>query len=107
MTDKKTLMVLTLAVLVVLAVFSCFMFFSPLTKNKIQETPVAQPTVQNQPKESLPKATGNIDDTVNALLLEASADETLAAEEDLDNELATIDDSEINNFGQFYDDNEL
>ncbi len=100
--DKKILIIIVASIIAAGTIAAYSILSLDLT---VLET--VKPTAQNQIKDSLPKATGNIDDIVSALLLEASSDEALVTQEYADESLATSDDSEINNFGQFYDDNEL
>lgn len=100
--DKKILIIIIASVIAAVTIVAYSMLSLDLTT-----LPAIKSTAQNQMIKSLPKATGNIDDIVSALLLEASSDEALVAQEYADESLAASDDSEINDFGQFYDDNEL
>lgn len=54
-----------------------------------------------------PKATGNIDDTVDALLKELIDEESLYEEEEDDVEILISDIQEISDFGQSIDESEL
>ena len=56
---------------------------------------------------SLPTATGNIDDSVSALLKEAGFEESIAAEEDADLEMIKDDTKEVGGFGQSVNENEF
>lgn len=100
--DKKILIIVIASIIAAVTIVAYSMLSLDLTV-----LPAVKSTAQNQMINSLPKATGSIDDIVSALLLEASSDETLVAQEYADESLAASDDGEINSFGQFYDDNEL
>ncbi len=70
-----------------------------------QETPIA--ISQDLPTASLQPATGNIEETVNAIIAAASAEETYFADAIKDSELIAVDSQLINNFGQSYNENEF
>jgi len=79
---------------------------APIADNgQVQETPIAisqdLPVAKSQP------ATGDIDETVSAILAAASAEETYFADATKDSELITADSQSINNFGQSYYENEF
>jgi len=54
---------------------------------------------------NLPKATGNIDDVVNSLILGADAESTIIYRDSTDVSSINYDDAEISNFGQSYENN--
>lgn len=54
-----------------------------------------------------PQSTGNVDDAINAVLDFSSAEDILFADEENDAALINIDNQEINDFGQSYDENQL
>lgn len=68
-----------------------------------------QPTTENTGPEnqtnsaSLPAATGNIDDAVQAILGSVTEDETALADEESDSSYINYDAREFNSFGQSYD----
>jgi hypothetical protein len=79
---------------------------APIADNgQIQETTIAisqdLPVAKSQP------ATGDIDETVNAILAAASAEEAYFEDAIKDGELITADSQSINNFGQSYYENEF
>jgi negative regulator of sigma E activity len=72
---------------------------------QVQEAPIA--VSQDLPVASSQPATGDIDETVNAILAAANAEETYFADAIKDNELIAADSQSINNFGQSYYENEF
>lgn len=79
---------------------------APIADNgQVQETPVA--ISQDLPVAKPQPATGDIDETVNAILAAASAEETYFADAIKDGELITANSQSINNFGQSYYENEF
>lgn len=70
-----------------------------------QETPVA--IAQDLQAEQLQPATGDIDETVNAILAANSAEESYFADVIKDSDLVDADSQSINNFGQSYYENEF
>lgn len=79
---------------------------TPTANNdQVQETPIA--ISQDLPVAKPQPATGDIDETVNAILAAASAEETYFADAIKDGELITVDSQSINNFGQSYYENEF
>ena len=54
-----------------------------------------------------PQSTGNIDDAVDAVINFSAAEEALFSDEANDADLIDIDNQEINDFGQSYDENQL
>ena len=80
--------------------------YTPIANNgQIQETSVE--TSQDLPVAKPQPATGDIDETVNAILASASAEEIYFADAIKDGELITADSQLINNFGQSYYENEF
>lgn len=55
----------------------------------------------------LPVATGNVDDTVNALLKDSSGETEILQEEADDIDVVGDDNQEISDLGQIYDENEF
>lgn len=79
---------------------------TPIANNdQVQETSVA--ISQDLPVAKPQPATGNIDETVNAILAVASVEETYFADAIKDGELVKADSQSINNFGQSYYENEF
>jgi hypothetical protein len=72
---------------------------------QVQEMPVA--VSQDLLKESSQPATGNIDETVDAILAAAFAEESYSADAVKDSELVAADSQSINNFDQSYYENEF
>jgi len=79
---------------------------APIADNgQVQETPIA--ISQDLPVAKTQPATGDIDETVNAILAAASAEEAYFADAIKDGELVAADSQSINNFGQSYYENEF
>lgn len=76
------------------------------TETETPQTPIAAPT-QELPATVTKPATGNIDDTVNAILASVSDDQTFFADVEKDAELITADSQAISNFGQSFNENEF
>ena len=74
-----------------------------------------QPSIQKPPaaaEEKIsevapPAATGNVDDSINALLQDSSLETTAAAEENSDTNLLSADAQVISDFGQSYEASEF
>ncbi len=79
---------------------------APIADNgQVQEAPIA--ISQDLPTASQQPATGDIDETVNAILAAASAEKTYFADAIKDGELIVADNQSINNFNQSYYENEF
>lgn len=79
---------------------------APIADNgQVQESPIA--ISQDLPVAKTQPATGDIDETVDAILAAASADESYFADAIKDSELVAADSQSINNFGQSYYENEF
>lgn len=111
---KNTNLIIIIAVLVgigVIAVIALqFGGGGPSYSTPQPTTSVPQSVPQPQPTTApsqLPKATGNVDDAVAAILQGVSDEQLFLSEEDSDTSLITLDDQEIANFGQAYDESQL
>ncbi len=97
---KNLIILLVVASVVIIVVLSCY-FSLPEGPSISYLFPKTQAGIV------LPPATGNIDDTVDALLEELIDEESLYEEEDDDVEIIISDIQEISDFGQSIDESEL
>lgn len=100
MKNKNLIILLAVASVVIVVVLACYFSFpeGPSTSYFFPKT---------QAGIVPPKATGNIDDAVDALLGELIDEESLYEEEDDDVEILISDIQEIGDFGQSIDESEL
>lgn len=78
---------------------------APIT-GKTPQAPIAEEK-RNEDRVTVKPATGNVDDTVNAILVGISDDEALFANAQKDAELIAADSQTISDFGQSYNENEF
>ncbi len=97
---KNLIIVLVVALAAVIVVLSCY-FSLPEVPSTSSLFPKTQAGIVPPP------ATGNIDDTVDALLKELIDEESLYEEEEDDVEIIISDIQEISDFGQSIDESEL
>jgi len=105
-------------VVVILALIAGYLQIKNAKQNITEETPInfqeQQEQAQKQqeqnttiPEVVLPVATGNIDDTVNALLQDSSSETGILQEEMADADIIADDSQAISDFGQSYNENEF
>ena len=70
------------------------------------QAPVERKAEQKEAMATVP-ATGNIDDTINALLADSANDQALFAEAETEAELIAADNQVISDFGQSYNANDI
>ena len=91
--NQKIKPIIIIAVLAVLIIgFAVFY--------KGTESPTIQESKKTTKENALPPATGNISDTINAIIDSATKEQDLVAEEFTDKTLVDIDSQAINDFGQ-------
>lgn len=91
--NPKTKPIIIIAVLAILIIgFAVF--------NKGAESPTIPENKKIMGENALPPATGNIDDSVNAIIDSALSEQNLASEEFTDKTLVDMDSQAINDFGQ-------
>jgi hypothetical protein len=71
-----------------------------------EEKAVGEQVIEEQIAVTIP-ATGNVDDAINALLQEASADQAMFSQEEGDISLLLADSQAIGDFGQSYNESEF
>jgi len=95
-----------LIVVVVIAVVALIFIGFRKPKNTLEEQALTGQnlSVTSSPEaESLPVATGNIDETVNALIQDVDKEISGIYGDSTDSSAVTYDNSEISNFGQSYE----
>lgn len=99
----------------IVAIIAVFVIYSQSFKEPTQYTgektlkqELAEKTQVSKPKEVvIPKATGNVDDVINAALAFSVNDGYVLDEEDVDASLIEADNQTISDFGQSYGENEF
>lgn len=106
---------IALPVVGIVAIIAVFLIYSQSFKEPAQYTgektlkeELAEKTQVSKPKEVvIPKATGNVDDVINAALAFSVNDGYVLDEEDVDASLIDADNQAIGDFGQSYGENEF
>ncbi len=98
-------------IVVALILFSSYQFETtvpqtPVAKEITPQAPITTPA-QETPVVVTQPATGDINDAVDIILADASGDQALFADTEKDVALVDIDSQIINDFGQFYNENEF
>jgi hypothetical protein len=103
----KNIIAIVIALVVVALGFSAYYFLaldkSPLDSDLLN----GEEFLLDEEEVVLPDATSDIDGIIDALLLEASGEEKIAAEQDNDAELITSDSQEVGDFNQSVKEDEL
>lgn len=100
-------------VIVILALIAGYLQFKNKTQNIFEPAPVNAPEQQGQAATTTitevvpPVATGNVDDTVGALLQESSGESEVFQEEVAESNTIADDNQAISDFGQSYNENEF
>ncbi len=97
------------AIIAVLLIYSqSFKEPTQYTGEKTLKQELAEKTQASKPKEvTIPKATGNIDDAINAIIAFSTNEEYVLDEEDIDASLIEADNQAISDFGQSYGEDEF
>ena len=100
--EGKSLLMMVIIIVAALAVVAAICYVLLL------EEPLVTPSGTKAPSEVIPPpATGNVDDAVDALLMEITDSESLFLQEENDTEIVAGDDSEIDGFGSSVNEKEL
>jgi len=106
--NPKVRFFILLGIVILITGAVVYVQFVPKQKGNVESeiTGVGGPAV-NPPAAPLPPATGNIDDLVGAILQGASAEQSILNEGDGDASAINLDNKEIGDIGQSFNENEF
>ncbi len=108
MASKWKITLLFVALFILLGLLAFYNFSYKVNyKGQSTGTPEILKTVTNQKTEKEYKATGNVDDAVNAISSMAEDEESFALEEELSDSILELGEKEAGDLGDVYSDGEL